>query len=270
VDPGLRERLRRGAAGRVVALTGAGVSAESGIPTFRGPEGYWTVGSKVYHPQEMATYAAFSRMPREVWRWYLYRRSVCRAATPNAAHVAIVALEHALADRFTLVTQNVDGLHPRAGSSAARTCQIHGNIDFLRCHRRCHDQLHPVPVDPSLRTVDAPLEDADFARLVCPRCVGPARPHVLWFDEAYEEELFRSESAIAAVDDCRLLLVVGTSGSTSLPLHLVGIAMRNEALIVDVDIDDGPFARAAVSSGGCWLRGPAGEHVPELVEVLAG
>ena len=104
--------------GAFVVVTGAGVSAESGIPTFRGQDGYWTVGSRVYHPQELATHAAFRRMPEEVWRWYLYRLGVCRAAEPNPAHVALVELERALGDRFRLVTQNVDGLHLRAGSSS--------------------------------------------------------------------------------------------------------------------------------------------------------
>src|SRR5262245_34496521 len=100
---------------KVIVLTGAGVSAESGIPTFRGKEGYWTVGAREYHPQELATHAAFEAMPLEVWAWYLYRRGVCRAAAPNPAHAAIAAIERALGNRFVLVTQNVDGLHLRAG-----------------------------------------------------------------------------------------------------------------------------------------------------------
>src|SRR5438552_13760341 len=95
--------------GRVVVLTGAGVSAESGIPTFRGKDGYWTVGAREYHPQELATHAAFERMPWEVWAWYLYRRGVCRGARPNAAHDALVRLDAHLGARFALVTQNVDG-----------------------------------------------------------------------------------------------------------------------------------------------------------------
>src|SRR5688500_3238942 len=98
--------MNRGRAGRVVVLTGAGISAESGIPTFRGKEGYWTVGSREYHPQELATHEAYAQMPLEVWAWYLYRRGVCRAAGPNAAHTSLVALERALGDRFALVTQN--------------------------------------------------------------------------------------------------------------------------------------------------------------------
>src|SRR5437763_15050145 len=97
--------------GTVIALTGAGVSAESGIPTFRGKEGYWTVGSRDYHPQELATHEAFSQMPWEVWAWYLFRRGVCRAAEPNAATHAIVRWDGALRERLGPITQNVDGLH---------------------------------------------------------------------------------------------------------------------------------------------------------------
>src|SRR5215831_9378621 len=95
--------------GGVVVLTGAGISAESGIPTFRGKEGYWTVGAREYHPQELATHEAFRAMPWEVWAWYLYRRSVCRRAHPNPGHEALTRIAVALPDRFALVTQNVDG-----------------------------------------------------------------------------------------------------------------------------------------------------------------
>ena len=125
----LLRRIRE-SEGPLVFLTGAGISAESGIPTFRGPEGFWRVGSRNYHPQEMATARAFSSMPDEVWRWYLHRRGVCRAAAPNAAHQALVQLDERLGERFRLVTQNVDGLHLRAGGDPARIYQIHGNIDL--------------------------------------------------------------------------------------------------------------------------------------------
>ena len=123
-------RERADEPGPLLWLTGAGISAESGIPTFRGPEGYWKVGSRNYHPQELATRAAFGAMPDEVWAWYLYRRAVCRAAEPNAAHHALVELEERIGPRFRLITQNVDGLHQRAGTK--RVYAIHGNIDEMR------------------------------------------------------------------------------------------------------------------------------------------
>ena len=131
---------------RLVFLTGAGISAESGIPTFRGKEGYWTIGSKVYQPQEMATWSNFSQMPAEVWRWYLYRRAICHQAKPNPAHLALADLEARLQSDFTLVTQNVDGLHLRAGNSFDRTYQIHGNIDYMRPYHGDSSSLQPITV----------------------------------------------------------------------------------------------------------------------------
>jgi NAD-dependent deacetylase len=250
----------------VVVLTGAGISAESGIPTFRGPEGYWTVGSAEYHPQELATLAAFRRMPREVWHWYLFRRSVYGTASPNPAHRAIVRLEQALGPRFTLVTQNVDGLHLRAGNSAERTCQIHGNIDYMRCSRACHDSLYALPPGIPAKGKQDVLTDDELELLRCPRCHALSRPHVLWFDESYEEELFRSSTALRAAARCEVLVVVGTSGGTTLPMYVLNEALRNDAFVVDVNPDDNPFAQAAEHNEGARLRGPASEHVPALVQ----
>ena len=254
--------------GRVVALTGAGVSAESGIPTFRGPEGFWTVGSRVYHPQEMATQAAFRAMPDEVWRWYLYRLGMCRQAQPNAAHLALVDLERALGDRFLLVTQNVDGLHLRAGSTRERTYQIHGNVDFMRCAVSHERELVPMPRLPAMAQ-DAPLSDEVLALLVCPRCGQRARPHVLWFDEYYDEELYRFESSMRAAARCAVLITIGTSGATNLPSQMVIAARRAGALLVDVNPDEGPFAEAALAGGGLWLAGQATEKVPLLGQAIA-
>jgi NAD-dependent deacetylase len=272
IEGALRELLDRGKRGDgpIVVLTGAGISAESGIPTFRGEEGYWTVGSTNYHPTDMATYAAFERMPDEVWRWYLYRRSVCRRAAPNAAHLALVELERALADRFLLITQNVDGLHLRAGSSLERTYQIHGNIDFLRCEDE-HPRLRPVPLEVGERwDKNTPLDDETKALLAC--CAGGtlSRPHVLWFDESYDEPLFRFESSIRAASSASLLIVIGTSGQTSLPFQIVSIVARRGAPLVVINQDDSPFSEIAErSKSGLFIRGPAGEHVPPIVEHLA-
>ena len=247
MDDGLKGLLDRGLAGEgpVVVLTGAGISAESGIPTFRGEEGYWTVGSSNFHPTEMATRAAFERMPEEVWRWYLYRRSVCRAAAPNPAHLALVELEEALGDRFLLITQNVDGLHLRAGNSRARTYEIHGNIDYLRCGDE-PSSLRPIPVEIGEDwTRDSTFGSEACALLSC--CDGDrlARPHVLWFDESYDEALFRFESSLRAARAASLLIVVGTSGSTNLPMRIGGTVARRGAPMVVVNRDPSPFSEFA-------------------------
>jgi NAD-dependent deacetylase len=254
--------------GPLVFLTGAGVSAASGIPTFRGPEGYWKVGSKNYHPQEMATREAFRAMPDEVWSWYLYRRGVCRRAEPNAAHRALVELERALGERFLLVTQNVDGLHLRAGSTAARTYQIHGNIDFYRCFAECTGELFEMPaID-----VEWPKERkiaSERALLVCPRCGERGRPHVLWFDESYDEARFKFESSLRAAQTAAMLVVVGTAGQTNLPLHMGSIAARRGITMIDVNPEENPFGELAAGSkrGFVWT-GRADEVVPELVRAI--
>lgn len=253
--------------GRVIVLTGAGVSAESGIPTFRGKEGYWSVGSREYHPQELATHDAFERMPWDVWAWYLYRRAVCRAAAPNAAHEALVRLDAALGERFALITQNVDGLHRRAGSPAERTFPIHGDIGLMRCARDCSEARTPIPeAVPALAKGEA-VGEAVKALLVCPRCGGMARPHVLWFDETYDEPRYFLDTARSLATQASLLVVVGTSAQTNLPWQVVTLAARARATIIDVNVEDNPFGDIAAQSGGV-LRGPAAAIVPTLIDAL--
>lgn len=272
LEPKVVEELRaaRERPGRVVVLTGAGISAESGIPTFRGPEGYWTIGAKEYMPQELATAAMFRRHPETLWSWYLYRRAACSGAAPNEAHRALVRLEEALEDRFLLVTQNVDGLHLRAGSSPTRTFQIHGNIDYVRCADACGAPVGTTPDFgpdwPRGRSLDA----TERAALHCATCGAWLRPHVLWFDETYDEERYRWDSTLAAARDAALLLVVGTSGATTLPILMAETAFERGTVLVDVNPDDNPFGRLARASGGICLRGSAVALLPAVVEALAG
>ena len=259
------------ASGPIVFLTGAGVSAESGIPTFRGAEGYWRVGSTNYRAEELATYEAFSRMPEEVWAWYLYRRGVCRAARPNAAHLALVDIERSLEARFLLVTQNVDGLHLRAGSSPERTYQIHGNIDFMRCEDE-HPRVRPIPESIPFDWPKAhALGDVERAALRgCARGAW-ARPHVLFFDESYDEALFRFESTLRAMKEAAALVVVGTSGATTLPAHAVDLAVRRRIPLVVINQDQSPFTEAAGRSpAGHVLLGTAGQHLPPIASFLRG
>ena len=263
------EALGRGP-GQLVVMTGAGLSAESGIPTFRGEEGYWTVGAKEYHPQEMATLSMFSARPEEVWAWYLYRRTVCRGASPNAGHEAVVRMERALGDRFLLITQNVDGLHLRAGNTLERTYQIHGNIDFARCARECGAPLWPLPDDLPAKGKGKPLVDDERRRLRCPSCGGWARPHVLWFDECYDEEHFRFQSSLRAASEARMLLVVGTSGATNLPRQVGQVALASGATIVDINPEPNPFSLMAERApGGFFLEGGGGTMLPPIAELLA-
>lgn len=263
----LRQHLRQPS--RITVLTGAGISAESGIPTFRGPEGYWTVGSKVYHPQEMATAAMFRRQPDAVWQWYLHRASICREAAPNPGHLAVTEMDRLLGDRFTLITQNVDGLHLRAGSPAERTYQIHGNIFQTRCAAACCPDLRPLPPALVGRPPDAPLNPTEQASLVCPCCGDRLRPHVLWFDEIYDEAYFRFHSSLRVAAETDLLLTVGTSGVTNLPNQVAWTVFQSGGTIIDVNPTPNPFSDLARRTpGGIFIQDSSGRFLPAFVNAL--
>lgn len=253
---------------QVTVLTGAGISAESGIPTFRGKEGYWTVGSREYHPQEMATLEMFRKQPLEVWEWYCYRLSVCANSRPNPGHQALVRLEELIEDRFTLITQNVDGLHLSAGSSPKRTFQIHGNIHFMRCSVECSSELYPVPEFIPKGQVSKHFSRELLEKLRCPKCGQRTRPHVLWFDESYDETFFKFNSSLAIANQTDLLVIVGTSGATTLPNHIVQMVIQRGGLVFDINIEANLFGDLASENQGCSLQGPSGEILPKLVESL--
>jgi NAD-dependent deacetylase len=248
--------------GRLVALTGAGVSTESGVPDFRGANGYWTQGSTNWFAQDLATRQAFARHRDVVWSWYLYRRNLCATVEPNEAHHALVRLDRALGERFVLITQNVDGLHRRAGSTEARTFAIHGDIGLMRCFRECRPDALPIPagIGPTERGEAATAED--LAALTCPSCGGTTRPHVLWFDECYDELNYRWDSSLHAAEEASLLLVAGTSGQTNLPRQIVALATRRRIPIFEVNLERSPFSAAAEASGGASVQARCGEVLP--------
>ncbi len=249
----------------VTVLTGAGISAESGIPTFRGPEGYWTVGSNVYMPEEIATLSMFRQHPQEVWEWYLYRLGVCLHAEPNEGHLALANMERQLGDRFTLITQNIDNLHIRAGNSLDRTLQIHGNINFIRCSSGCHPDLRTLPDALKVKREQKALNEKELGSLRCKSCGDWMRPHVLWFDEYYDEEYFRFDSSIRVAGNTDLLIIVGTSGATTLPNHVTSLAHQNNATIIDINPEENPFSGITNSSpGGMCIRQTSSGVLPEL------
>ena len=227
--------------GHLTILTGAGISAESNIPTFRGPEGYWTIGSNEYQPQEMATYRMFRQKPEEVWKWYLYRIGVCKKAQPNPGHHALAEMEMLFKDRFTLITQNVDNLHLRAGNSLDKTFQIHGNVFFMRCADECKREVFPIPKNLTGREKHETLTETDRQLLMCPYCSSRTRTHVLWFDEMYNEHYYRYHSALKVAGETDLLLVVGTSGATSLPNQVVWEVKNRNGIIIDINIEKNRF-----------------------------
>ena len=250
---------------RITVLTGAGISAESGIPTFRGPEGYWTLGSRVYMPQEIATLTTFQRRPEVVWSWYLYRLGVCLHARPNPGHLALVDMERSLGDRFMLITQNIDNLHIVAGNSPASTYQIHGNINFTRCSGECSPELLPLHDDLKRHRSDSRLTPAELQLLHCPDCGAWLRPHVLWFDEYYDEEHFHFESSVRRANETDLLIIVGTSGATTLPNIIAETVFNHGKTIIDINVDRSPFSDLAVNSpDGGFIKDSSTDVLPQL------
>jgi NAD-dependent deacetylase len=210
----LADRLRN--ARRVTVLTGAGVSAASGIPTFRGSGGLW----RDFRPEELATPEAFARDPRTVWEWYAWRRDLVARARPNGAHEILRTWSRRF-PKFTLVTQNVDGLHERAGTSGV--IRLHGSLWELRCCEACEGSPR--------RWVD---ERVPFPEMPprCPHCGGLARPGVVWFGEAIDPEVLeQSRSAL----DCDVCLVVGTSSIVYPAAGFSFEARRHGAFTVEIN-----------------------------------
>ncbi len=231
-----RQWLRN--ASRVVALTGAGVSAESGIPTFRGAGGLW----KQFKPEDLATPQAFAKDPRLVWEWYDWRRVLIAQTEPNAGHRALASLESAKPN-FTLITQNVDGLHERAGSR--RVLKLHGDIWRLQCPscgRDWPDRRTPLPKLPPH----------------C-GCGSVARPGVVWFGEPLGEVWAEAEHAAREAD---VLLVIGTSAGVYPAASLAQIARSAGARVIEINPDETPLSAHVDLS----LRGRAGDLLPQLVK----
>lgn len=225
-------------ASSVAALTGAGVSAESNVPTFRGNGGLWNN----FRAEDLATPEAFARDPRLVWEWYDWRRQIIAGAQPNPGHFALAKLE-SQTPRFTLITQNVDGLHDRAGSS--RILKIHGDIWIVRC-------------------VDCGSEHADL-RAPLPElptrcsCGGRLRPGVVWFGEALPQDVWRK--AEQAARSAEVFLVVGTSALVFPAASLIELAKSSGAKVIEINL-----AASAVShTVDQFLQGLSGELSPQLI-----
>ena len=266
IDQGLKKRLREFYENgrKLTVLTGAGLSADSGIPTFRDTDGFWTVGSENYTPEEMGTYRMFCAKPLEVWKWYLYRKGICSKASPNKGHHAIRQLEEMFGDRFRLISQNVDGLHLAAGNSVERTYFIHGTLERCRCGKECSRELFPFP-DFTLEKGEE-LTEEQAEKLKCPKCNAFKRPHVLWFDEFYDEEHYRRDSALRVSKETGLLLIVGTSGATTLPQLVVQTTMDNKGIVIDINKKTNHFSTlVGRSANGFALRGSSSDILPEFV-----
>ena len=227
------------------ALTGAGVSAESGVPTFRGAGGLW----EGHRPEDLASPAAFAAAPELVRRFYDWRRTRLATVRPNAGHRALASIEAAIPE-FTLITQNVDGLHREAGSR--RVVELHGDIWRVRCPRGCIDKTDrraplPRPLPPR-----------------CPRCGDALRPDVVWFGEALPAGAFAE--AERAARGAEVFLVVGTSGVVEPAASLARIAAGHGALVVEIN----PEITALTDIAAISFRSAAGGVLAAIAEQVAG
>ena len=237
---------------RVLVLTGAGVSAESGIPTFRGKDGYW----RDLDPAKLATPEAFARDPELVWEWYRERRQRIRNAQPNAGHEAIARLaQHA--DEFLLVTQNVDDLHARSGISAKKMVQIHGDI-FVTCCSHCAFERDEHELEHEHG------HQAKVAIARCPRCNAFMRPGVVWFGEQLPwNELKRVEQFFVA-GACDLVIVAGTTATFGYIVDWALRGSRDGGELIEVNPEATPLSRFATR----LVREPAAIALPALVSQI--
>ncbi|MFQ5431073.1 MAG: NAD-dependent deacylase [Nitrospinota bacterium] len=237
IRPEVKDRLR--SAKKVAVLTGAGVSAESGVPTFRGEKGLW----KNFRAEELATPQAFHRDPKLVWEWYDWRRGLIADIKPNPGHFALADLEKRY-DDFTLITQNVDGLHELAGSK--NMVELHGNVWKVRC------------------TVEGTVSDNHEAPLgelppLC-ECGAMLRPHIVWFGESLEPDVLRK--AFDASRACEVFIVAGTSAVVQPAASLAGLAADGGAFVIEVNPDKTPITDLV----SAHLQGKSGEVLPLLLE----
>ena len=233
------DRLRK--ARSIAVLTGAGVSAESGIPTFRGEGGLW----RQFRAEDLATPEAFGRDPRLVWEWYDWRRQKVAACRPNPAHHALAALE-SRGGEFLLITQNIDDLHRKAGSR--RLVELHGNIWRVRCV--AEGAVSELP--------DVPLRE------IPPRCACGSllRPDIVWFGEMLPAEAL--DRAFRAAESCDLFLVAGTSALVQPAASLPLLAKQRGATVIEVNPEPTPISHLVDIS----LQGKAGEILPALLAAL--
>ncbi|MEO0597741.1 MAG: NAD-dependent deacylase [Chloroflexota bacterium] len=233
----------------ITVFTGAGVSKESGVPTFRDAmEGLWAK----YNPQELATPIAFMGNPKLVWDWYEWRRELVGGVAPNPGHHALAEL-HKFKEQVFVITQNIDDLHEQAGSK--NIVHLHGNIATHKCFDNC--QGIPTLIDISTLEYDKSAGPPD-----CPHCGAHVRPNVVWFGERLSADaLYKAQSYS---QQCDVMIVVGTSGLVSPAAELPRLAKKNGATIIEVNPDYSMITRFA----DIKLEAPSGVAMPKVIEVL--
>ncbi|MDX2078837.1 MAG: NAD-dependent deacylase [bacterium] len=235
---------------RLVILTGAGVSKESGVPTFRDAmDGLWAK----YDPQQLATPRAFAKNPQLVWDWYAYRRGLVSNAKPNAGHFALAHLEK-IHPNLWIITQNVDDLHEQAGST--RLIRLHGNIAETICYNQCQGER--VTIDKN----DFVWDENHTTPPKCPHCHAYLRPNVVWFEETLPRNALQSAFDISA--KCDVMLVIGTSGLVSPASQLPHMAENSGATLIEIN----PEKSEITPYAHFHLKGASGAVLPALLEAL--
>jgi NAD-dependent deacetylase len=222
----------------IVVLTGAGISAESGVPTFRGAGGLW----RGYRAQDLATPQAFNRDPHQVWAFYHFRRELVAGCQPNAAHIVLSQMETQIGAQFTLITQNVDGLHRMAGNS--RLIEIHGSLWQIKC-TSCDHSWEDREIYP------------EETLLTCDKCESLARPDVVWFGEGLDAG--RMEASIKAAEQASIMLVIGTSALVYPAAQLPVLAKQNGARLYEFNPNPTPISDIAYGV----FREPAASSIPQ-------
>ncbi len=233
---------RMKSAERVAVLTGAGVSAESGVPTFRGDDGIW----KKFKSEELASFDAFMRNPDLVWEWYKHRKEIHRTVQPNPGHFALAAMEDRYKE-FSITTQNIDNLHRRAGSK--NIYELHGNIERNYC----------IACGTNYRDEDMPLHEMPPR---CTKCKGLVRPDVVWFGELLPVDAWESAAKAAKMAD--VYLSIGTSAIVYPAASLPSMAKHEGAYLVEINPEPTPLSVSADE----FIPAKSGEALPELLRLI--
>jgi NAD-dependent deacetylase len=239
------EQIHKALEGRMLVITGAGISADSGIPTFRGKEGYW----RKLDPMKLATPEAFWANPQLVWDWYRYRRKIVSEAQPNAGHEVIAKLSHA-ARVFLLVTQNVDDLHERAGTRSDRIVKIHGDLFLNRCfNASCAEENREIVLEGVLPK--------------CGTCSSLLRPGVVWFGELLDPKTIQRVDEFLNNGPCDLVLVIGTTAQFGYVVNWTLQAAGRSGMVVEINPDD----TGLTSVVHCAIREPASTALPRIFKL---
>jgi len=262
----ISEILTRKNKNYITVLTGAGISAASGIPTYRGTDGIWIKGTEFHKPEVFGTLRFFLQHPEKVWQYTLFRKQMMEKALPNSGHVALYKFEEKLGNTFNIITQNTDNLHRKVGHS--NLFEIHGNYREVLCSLNC-DIVLPFPPEVKSKGIDEDLTPQEIEMLKCPECGHWLRPNILWFDETYSNKRHHFREVLKIAKNSGLLFVIGTSGSTNIPLELVKTTLKYGGYVINVNIENNAFSNTISSyKKGLFLKADSSTFLHETLTII--